>query len=85
MSVLINHSDAKNALGAFISHINKSSSTSFWYRVYDSCKDNPEVVEIPNAKLGDNDKGIEALGPLRKSFKLPLRLDPDGDVGNLIR
>ena len=72
MSLLINHSGTKNALGAFISYIHKSSSTSFWYRVYDSCKDNPEVVEIPNAKLGDNDKRIEALEKKRRLRELYL-------------
>ena len=58
--------------------------------MYDSCKDNPEVEEIPNAKLGDNDKRIEALEKKRRlrelylmSFRLITGLSQD-DYKNLL-
>ena len=57
----ITKSEAKNALGAFISGIHKNTGTSFWYRVYDSCTDDPKCVEIPNANSGYDDERREAL------------------------
>ena len=86
----INHLDANNAMGAFILSIHKSLSTSFWYCMYNSCKFNPEVVEIPNTKLGDKDKRIEALEKKRRlrelylmSFRLITGLSQD-DYKNLL-
>ena len=56
----INQSDAKNALGVFISSLHKSLRTSFWYRVYDNCSDNPEGMKIPNTNSDNNDDRREA-------------------------
>ena len=52
----LNESEAKNALGRFISSIHNNSETLFWYLVYDSFVENPEGVKIPNPNSGDKDK-----------------------------
>jgi len=57
----INQSEAKNALGVFISSIHKSLRTSFWYRVYDHCSTDPDGVEIPNPNSVNNDERREAI------------------------
>ena len=57
----INQSDANNALGVFISSLHKSLTTSFWYRVYDHCSDDPDGAEIPNTNPVNNDERREAI------------------------
>ena len=57
----INQSEAKNALGVFILSIHKSLRTSFWYRMYDHCSDDPDGVEIPNPNSVNNDERREAI------------------------
>ena len=68
----LNESEAKNALGTFISSIHKNSKTSFWYRVYDSFRDDPEGVEVSNPNSGDEDKRKEALGKKKQLRELYL-------------
>ena len=71
----ISNSDAKNALAAFISFIQKSSRTSFWYRVYDRYEDDPNSVQIPNANSDEQREAIEKKKRLHGLYQMSFHLE----------